>query len=113
MNHAQRRAQKPGPQHPPVPTTWTEIWERCPFRTFVALEPGTPEDLLRRTGGAFAAIGGEPCAIGADTLSQLVEIVLGGEAVIVFGDRADLRDAAKAQIAAALDLAMTDAAGCA
>ena len=91
--------------------TISEAWGCCRFRSLVALVPGTQDELLDRVGAAFAAVGGDIAPIDPDTLSSLVETVRGGQTVIVLGDRADLRDAAKAQLMAAVNAAVAGAAG--
>lgn len=91
--------------------TISEAWDRCPFRSLVALVPGTRDELLDRMGAAFAAVGGEVVPIEPETLASLVETLRRGRTVVVLDDRADLRDAAKTQLMAAVNTAIYGAAG--
>ena len=108
MNRAQRRA---------APVSKSRIWtisdayNACPFRTLVSLVPGTRTELLDRVGAAFAAVDGDICPIEPDRLAELIDTLLAGRTVIVMGNRADLRDAAKAQLMAAGNAAFHGAAG--
>ena len=109
MNRAQRRAATPARP----PRTWTigEAYTACPFRSLVSIVPGTKAELIDRIGGAFAAIDGAVVPIDPDRLAELVDTVLAGRSVVVMGTRLDLRDAARAQVMAAVNAARIGAAG--
>lgn len=108
MNRAQRRSQ-PAPLRPVV--TLAEAWKRCPYRSLVSIIPGTQKELLDRFGAAFCAVGGEICPIDADMVEELVDRICGGQTVVLFADRRELRDAAKGQLMAAVNAARVGAAG--
>ncbi len=91
--------------------TISSAYDACRFRSLVSLFPGTRDELLSRIGAAFAAIDGEIAPIAPDTLAELVETVRAGQTVIVLGNRQDLRDAAKAQLMAAINASVLGAAG--
>ena len=107
MNRAQRRTARSSIR------TWTisQAYEACPFRSLVSIVPGTKEELLSRVGAAFAAMGGQACPIDADHLADLVDTVMCGQTVIVMGNRADLRDAAKSQLMMAVGATRVGAVG--
>ncbi len=111
MNRQQRRASKISV--PPAIRTVADAYDACPFRSLVSIAPGTRDELLDRVGGAFAAVNGDVEPIAPDSLADLAATVLAGRTVMVLGTRADLRDAAKAQIMAAVNVAALGAAGAA
>ena len=108
MNRIQRRAGVPKQRRI---STIGEAYVACRFRSLVSIIPGTHDELLARVGAAFAAVDGEMTPIDADMLASLVDTVLAGRTVIVLGNRSDLRDAAKAQLMAAVNAAAIGAAG--
>ena len=109
MNRAQRRAAAATSKL----RTWTigRAYDACPFRSLVSIIPGSKDELLGRVGAAFAAIDGEIAPISVDRVADLVDAVLAERTVIVMGSRADLRDAAKGQLMAAVNAAALGAAG--
>jgi hypothetical protein len=88
-----------------------QAYALCQYRSLVSLIPGSPDDLLARIGAAFAALGGEICPIEPAMLAHLVETVRGGQTVVALSNRRNLRDAAKAQLMAAINASMHGAVG--
>ena len=99
MNRTQRRAAKP--RHPPIPATWGEAWERCPFRSLVGIgNPSDANEMAGRIAHMFAALGGETAPIADELLDEMAASIRAGGVVLVVSDRSDLRDAAKREILA-------------
>ncbi len=101
MNRAQRRQSKTSPQHPPVPATWREAWERCPFKSLVGVgNPRNANEMAGRIDHVFAALGGEAAPIADELLNEMAASIRNGGVVLVISDRADLRNEAKREILA-------------
>lgn len=100
MNRAQRRSAK-APQHPPVPATWHEAWERCPFKSLLGTgNPSDADEMAGRIDHVFAALGGEATPIADELLDEMAASIRAGGVVLVISDRADLRNEAKREILA-------------
>jgi hypothetical protein len=99
MNRAHRRQAKP--RHPPIPATWGEVLERCPFRSLIGIgQPRDANGMMERIAHTFAALGGETTPIADDLLDEMATSIRARGVVLLISDRADLRDAAKREILA-------------
>ena len=93
--------------------TWKQVLKRCQFRTVFGPElgPRTPLAMVKAASRTLAILGGEPEALNPETALELTGVLLGGGTILVMADRADLRDAAKAEIFRFCALAKVPAGG--
>ena len=93
--------------------TWKQVAKRCPFRTAFGPEPGarTPLEMVAAASRTIAILGGEPTPLEPEVARELTEVLAGGGTVLLLADRADLRDAAKAEIVRLCTLARMPAGG--
>jgi hypothetical protein len=95
--------------------TWPQMVRRCRYRTLLGPNTG-PADavgMVRAATHTLAILGGEAGPIDPDAVRDLVDVLTAGGTIVIMSDRADLRDAAKAEIVSLTQLAKASVGGCA